>query len=460
MVRTLIVCAVLTVWAPVCLAQNPPKETETVIRLTVQPMTAPKPALKYQLLPELKEMMPGNPILGYLKCFMEQQNFFHNKEVIAEREKWTSAPLADLPLKQLHDYGGGALRRADEAARLDAPDWQILLKAKKEGIRLLLPEVQELRNLAWCLQLRFRVQVAEGDFDHAIVTAKTMLALSRHMAEHPTLISDLVGIAIAQLAMRPLEEMLEQPGCPNLYWALTDLPHPFIDLRKGLQGERLLTEPIFGFLDESEPMSEERLQNAVTEVDLALKAMDAKEDARAWLDARVKDDNLVQTARKRLIDSGMAEKKVQQFPPLQVVLLDEKLEFEVRRDEQTKWLSLPFWKAEAGFLEAVAAHPKNDRLLSGFHSSLIKVKRAQTRIEQRIALLRHVEALRMYAADHDGKLPAKLDDVKVPLPEDPFTGKAFGYEVSGATALLKGSAPKGEEANPAYNIRYAVTIKK
>jgi hypothetical protein len=93
-------------------------------------------------------------------------------------------------------------------------------------------------------------------------------------------------------------------------------------------------------------------------------------------------------------------------------------------------------------------------------TAVIKVKRAQARIDQRIALLRHVEALRMYAADNDGKLPTKLDEVKVPLPVDPVTGKPFLYEVSGGTALIKGSPPKGEEQNAAYNVRYAVTIKK
>ena len=53
-----------------------------------------------------------------------------------------------------------------------------------------------------------------------------MFAISRHMSEHPTLIADLVGIATANLAIGALEEMFEQPGCPNLYWALTNLPVP------------------------------------------------------------------------------------------------------------------------------------------------------------------------------------------------------------------------------------------
>ena len=40
--------------------------------------------------------------------------------------------------------------------------------------------------------------------------------VSRHMGQHPTLIGDLVGIAIAAMAIGPIEEMIGQPGCPNL----------------------------------------------------------------------------------------------------------------------------------------------------------------------------------------------------------------------------------------------------
>lgn len=79
---------------------------------------------------------------------------------------------------------------------------------------------------------------------------------------------------------------------------------------------------------------------------------------------------------------------------------------------------------------------------------------------QRIALLRCVEGLRLYAAGHDGRLPEKLADVPLPLPVDPVTGKPFGYQLDGVTALLRGTSPKGMEKNPAYNVRYEVTIRK
>ena len=51
-------------------------------------------------------------------------------------------------------------------------------------------------------------------------------------------------------------------------------------------------------------------------------------------------------------------------------------------------------------------------------------------------------------------------EISVPLPEDPFTGGPFRYEVAGATADLRGSPPRGEEKNPEFNVHYEVTLRK
>ena len=53
---------------------------------------------------------------------------------------------------------------------------------------------------------------------------------------------------------------------------------------------------------------------------------------------------------------------------------------------------------------------------ASFVAVLSKIPLAQARTEQRFALLRCVEALRDYAADNEGKLPARLEDIKLPLP--------------------------------------------
>src|SRR6266404_8002798 len=143
-------------------------------------MAAPKPALKYLLLPEVRELNPGNPVQWYVRCFQEQRNFFYGKEGVAERSNYLSMPLAELPAAKLRNYGGGALTQADWAARLDAPDWQVLQRVQTDGLDLATPELRSLRVLGLALRVRFRGQVAGRYFDDAIVTAKTMFALARH----------------------------------------------------------------------------------------------------------------------------------------------------------------------------------------------------------------------------------------------------------------------------------------
>src|SRR5262249_3385193 len=82
---------------------------EPAPRLSVRPMAAPKPALKYQLLPEVRELTPGNPVQWYMRCFAEQRYFFFHKEAVAQRARYRSTPLAELPVGELRHYGGSAL---------------------------------------------------------------------------------------------------------------------------------------------------------------------------------------------------------------------------------------------------------------------------------------------------------------------------------------------------------------
>ena len=71
-------------------------------------------------------------------------------------------------------------------------------------------------------------------------------------------------------------------------------------------------------------------------------------------------------------------------------------------------------------------------------ASIPKVKAAHARLEQRLAMFRIAEAVRLEAAKNGGKLPATLNDLSVPVPIDPVSGKAFEYHVDGMTAMLRG----------------------
>src|SRR5215213_12018117 len=114
----------LLVTAAASAAPDPAKDQPRL--LDVEPAAAPVPALKYQLLPEVAEMNPGNAVPAYLKCFAEQHRFFFQKEPSEERERLQKVPLTDIKPGQLTGYGGSALRQADHAARLEYADWNIL----------------------------------------------------------------------------------------------------------------------------------------------------------------------------------------------------------------------------------------------------------------------------------------------------------------------------------------------
>jgi hypothetical protein len=461
--RTLVLCALATACAGPALAADRPAPAKTVVRLTVSPMAAPTPALKYQLLPELREMHAGNPVQGYMLCFMEQNHFFFDKKVVERRAKYLTMPLAKLPVKELRDYGRGALTRADYAARLTTPDWQVLHRMKRDGVYTILPEVGQFRRLAEALKVRFRGEVASRRFDDAVRSAKTMLALARHLGQHPTLIGELVGVSLASSALGTLDEMVGQPGCPNLYWALTQLPDSFADLRKGAQGERLMWNSELASLHDRGALTPAELDQVVKQIKELIKVVaegpkpGPKEGVDAWLAARLEDAAHVRAARKRLVESGVPAGRVKTFPARQVVLLDEKRAFAIQRDDALKLLALPYSQFEA--LQARRPAKKDSGLFAGFASAVVNVHRAETRLRQRIALLRHVEALRLYAAAHR-KFPAKLADVEVPLPVDPFTGKAFAYEYKDGTARLRGTPPRGKEKAAGFNVVYELKLRK
>ena len=62
----------------------------------------------------------------------------------------------------------------------------------------------------------------------------------------------------------------------------------------------------------------------------------------------------------------------------------------------------------------------------------------------------------MYAAEHAGSLPSKLDEIRqVPVPLNPATGKPFVYHLDGAVAVLELPLSDGF---PGINRRYEIKI--
>ena len=80
------------------------------------------------------------------------------------------------------------------------------------------------------------------------------------------------------------------------------------------------------------------------------------------------------------------------------------------------------------------------------------------RLNRDIEMLKHVEAIRHYAAGHNDALPASLDDITgFELSDDAVTGKPFAYRRSGSNATLE-SIPSGDAAK--YAVRIELRILK
>jgi hypothetical protein len=92
-------------------------------------------------------------------------------------------------------------------------------------------------------------------------------------------------------------------------------------------------------------------------------------------------------------------------------------------------------------------------LLAASNPALIAVI-AASRLDRDMAILRLVEAMRIYGAGHDDQLPPAIDDVsEVPVPLDPIAGKPFEYRLAGDTAILQVTPLRGRPAT--YEIKMA-----
>lgn len=461
------------------LAQPEPvaKDGVQTIPITLHPTAAPVPLSRMSLYPEYADITPGNRVQGLLKVFMEQDNFFRtvNND---DWQKWLTMPLDELPtdLRERTSVASGIeydkkytrfLGYLDKGARYATIDWNEYFDLRADGFNLLLPEVQKMRALASVLKMRLRGEVKAGEFKRAATTVKSLFGLGQALEQHPTIIAELVGIAIDTIALTGVEEMIGQPGCPNLYWALTDLPRPLVSLRKGVGGERLfLTAQFDKYLSADRAWTDAEMREFMDDLSTILQFEDQRGGAavpKMLRGARVRyavlaaDEKRMTAARARLVSEGRSADGVKAMSDLQIAVLDDHHRYEVLRDEYFKAMALPYHEAKPEMLKAEGkikeAKAKGDVIGPALLPAVWKVTEAQARTDQRVAMLRAIEAIRLHAHANKGELPAKLADLTVPVPLDPVTGKPFEYAVADGTATLTG-------AKLLHARQYKLTVKK
>jgi hypothetical protein len=480
-------------------ARQPAPEAEP-IPITIRPAGEPIPALKYRLIPPRKSLVPGNAAIFYhrgIQHVIETRLRLANeasataaKAPPAERPpstderiaKWIAGPIAEIPRAEAEEVllpFRGALREAEAGASRSFCEWEFELR--KEGISLLIPEIQEMRSLARLVSLRARLAILDGDADAAMHWIEVGMTMGRHTGDGPLLIQALVGLAIESMMIDSLRSAIQIPGTPSLCWALVDRPRPFINLRRSLEFEGGVLERELPGVDEldGEPWSLDRARAFVAEMQEKLLLFAAGEPIPGTAGALPSDlsgfanrlgiaamaAKIYPEARKALVAAGYPEAKVGAMPVVQVAALYTLREYRRLQDDIHKWMNVPYWQSydrvDRSFpadVEGKLANP----LLTLFRMltpALNSARLADLRVERQLDALQCVEAIRLHAAAHGGRLPESLEAItEAPIPLDPATGKPFAYEADGRAAILSAPIPPGAPKHASYAIRYELKL--
>jgi hypothetical protein len=435
-----------------------------VHELTITPAAAPVPALKYQLLPPMREIKSGNAKTHYDNVMTAMQAIIDDHpDVPVQVNRWVDQPIGELPIERvnrlLNEHYGKAFDELAKATRQSYCDWQLDLS---QGFDLVLPPLSRYREVAKALALRARIAAFEGRYDEALADLQNGFALSRDIGNAPVVVYTLVGVAIQAMMLNEVNQIATMADSPNAYWAVTSLPRPLIDIQKGIAGERRMLATLF---DGLEPILRGEFSKGLTPGQRTErnKAVIKQINSRWSEGMKGPAAALLMTygkAREALAKTGYDKDAINDIPPIEVVVWYEYRRNRAWRDEMDKSFALPFHQAWPRYRQAEQRFEGRPREQWGVLDLLTPaIGRAYfitTRTERDLVATATIESIRHHLATHGGQPPKSLDELELPALDDPVTGKPFGYEVNDRTITLIGHTLEGMK--PSDGGRWVLTI--
>ncbi|MDB2686924.1 hypothetical protein N9Y42_06900 [Mariniblastus sp.] len=475
--------------------ENMPKNRGKIYRMKITPAAEPSPIFKHRFSVPARETIAANAATLYLRSFGGDtlSNLVDNaiEKHGDEYSKWRS--IDDLPIEGLLDTPAKEVSQTfdqyiddhiERATFCRYCDWG-LGEEDLDGIELygfLLPSVQNTRSISRVLALQTRVAIAEKRFDRAAELIRMNYQLGRNVGKIKFLVAGLVGIAEVSITNETLVDMIATPGCPNMYYALTELPRPMVDLRDAWRLETNVIETFFPELFDAEEADLDveawrakvkRIYKSVYFGSHGMLEEDHPEDV-GFKDVQSDPSvhqlflNLTPTvigvfaygdAKQQLVDDGDDPQKVEAMPVAQVVAIAASRSIRNRSNKVERWIYQPFDVALRGFQQEEKAMmnkglSRPGEIISG---SLLPagndILQDQVRMQRGIDALRVIEAIRMHAAQ-TGSLPETLDEIKVvPVPKNPATNKPFSYQFKNGTATLDLPSSDGLSRSKRFELR-------
>ncbi|MDR2170073.1 MAG: hypothetical protein LBP59_08025, partial [Planctomycetaceae bacterium] len=332
------------------------------------------------------------------------------------------------------------------------------------GIYTDLSCVQDARFLGRYLSSKADWEIRNGRYDDATKTIRVGLALGDHImnsAPSNFLVSLLVGNAINGMIQRQILHLIAQPNAPNLYPELTQLRPHFPLLTDAISSEQtgfVFTKSIKSEIwDNYENLSSaecKQIIEQITGVCSVLNIDDFYLNAENFRIRKNDETRLLflfcafsyQPAKERLRERGMSDEKINSLSIYQVIapyaiekishaygLVNVSVTLKSHNLRDSKTFIGDNW-----ILQELTICSSVDYLLRLLLPASQGAMKSIERTDQFYDLVKIIEAIRYYAAVHDGKLPESLDAIKeTPVPKICLlSGKPYVYKVEGKTITI------------------------
>jgi hypothetical protein len=457
-----------------------------VEKLTLHPSSAGPTPADFRLLPDVVDQTPGDAVPLYLMARRYWPDAKTTDEILyPENHKYDylDTPIDRFPkqyAQRLLDGYANTLAYADAAARRREAVWDVHIDAPLKGYPF--TYLNDLRHVINLLSFRIMYEESQRDWNAAHYSMQTQFAIGQQLAVNPDIPRAMVASNCLELALyHGVSEWISRQGSANLYWALTDLPRPFVDLRAIAQNDPIAQRRWDPQLDlamrgqlpaQQWPAVLHEMVAHIHDYNRLPQKVDAAEVDRKL---RSLMDAAAPRAKPWLIAHGMARGQVEAMSNEQAVGMYWCQEYKTASDELWKAWTLPYWQANEQMMQSwramradqppLSQNPLVDAYLIcedayGNRREVpegLYIRYQITRTDQYLALMRTIEALRDYAASHEGHPPQNLDQIALPLPVDPLTGKPFEYHANGQSATIEAPSPawRGPRSGWRYELIFA-----
>jgi hypothetical protein len=223
------------------------------VKLVVHPQKVSAEAGEYALLPPAASLTEGDAVPLYERAVKALPDKKSDDQVRQYLKMGIDQMRADQVEKTLKQYVG-SFKCVAQAVKCRECKWFASTPMTPDPMNL-----EPYCQLGSALRLWARYEIAQEDYEGAILAMQTGFGMSKHITQDPDLVHFLTGNAIAAMMCVVVGEFVQAGEAPNLHAALAALPKPFTDAEKVIEGAKRGASELLG-------------QQAAKQVDIQLKA--------------------------------------------------------------------------------------------------------------------------------------------------------------------------------------------